>query len=95
MKSIAHVSFNCGRACSGTTVHGGYAPLRTSHLIQLECAVDAIDALVIPRVAQHAQPIKALPEAPETLFRDHRSQRGDDRRIGIDRRAWGATVRGP
>ena len=46
--------------------------------VQLHAAVHAMDALVVPAVAQGAQPVKALPESPAAMAAEHTIERLDD-----------------
>jgi len=58
--------------------HAHFGP---SHLVRAQCTVHAVDALVVPRMAQRAEAVEALPEAPAAMLLDDGLRGRDYRRI--------------
>jgi len=60
---------------------GQHPPLAPPRQVQPQGAVHPVDALVVPAVAGAAQPMEALPEAPQRMPRDDLVQCRDN--VGI------------
>jgi hypothetical protein len=81
MKSKTHVSLSRVGATKRVPQAGRHPPLAPPRQVQPQGAVHPVDALVVPAVAGAAQPMEALPEAPQRMPRDDLVQCRDD--VGI------------